>query len=245
MKALRRGFDAVAAVTRKELYSYFVSPMAYIVTAVFLLVNGFIFFLIVASPQAEASLRPLLPTTAFLLLLIVPVLTMRLLAEEKSTGTIELLMTFPVTDTQVVLGKFIATFLIYLLMLVPTLIYVAVIRIFGSSEWGPLLTAYLGLVLLGASFIAVGMFSSSLARNQIVAGVLGIGLLLLLWVMGAASTVLGPRLSSFVAYLSLNDHFTNFGQGVIELKDVIFYLSFIVGALFLTVRVQESSRWRS
>ena len=154
-------------------------------------------------------------------------------------------MTFPITDSQVVLGKFLATFVVYLLMLAPTLVYVVVIRAFGGNEWGPLLSAYLGLVLLGAVFIAVGMFSSSLARNQIVAGVLGIGLLLLLWVMGAASSVLGPRLSSLIAYLSLNDHFMNFGQGVIDLKDVVFYLSFIAGALFLTVRVLELSCWRA
>jgi ABC-2 type transport system permease protein len=245
LTALQQGLGATWAVTRKELYSYLVSPMAYVVTAVFSLVNGFIFFLIIANPGAEASLRPLLPTTAFLLLLIVPVLTMRLLAEEKATGTIELLMTFPVTDTQVVLGKFLATFLVYLLMLVPTVVYVAVIKVFGNSEWGPLLSAYLGLALLGGAFIAVGMLSSSLSRNQIVAGVVGIGLLLLLWVLGAASSVLGPRLSSFIGYLSLNDHFNNFGQGVIDLKDVVFYLSFIVGALFLTVRILESGRWRA
>ena len=102
-------------------------------------------------------------------------------------------MTFPITDTQVVLGKFLATFLVYLLMLLPTLVYVGVIRVFGGNEWGPLVSAYLGLVLLGGAFIAVGMFTSSLTRNQIVAGVLGIGILLLLWVLGAGSTVLGPR----------------------------------------------------
>ncbi len=245
MRGIGQGLNAIWAVTRKELYSYLVSPMAYVVTAVFLLVNGFIFFLIIASPSAEASLRPLLPTTAFLLLLIIPVLTMRLLAEEKSTGTIELLMTFPVSDSHVVWGKFLATYLVYLLMLLPTLVYVGVIKAYGNSEWGPLITAYVGLVLLGGAFIAVGMLSSSLARNQIVAGVVGIGVLLLLWVLGAAAGVLGPRLSSIVAYLSLNDHFQNFGQGVIDLKDVVFYLSFIAGALFLTVRVLESIRWRA
>ena len=245
MNVVRQGLNATWAMTRKELYSYLVSPMAYVVAAVFLLVNGFIFFLIIANPGAEATLQPLLPTTAFLLLLIIPVLTMRLLAEEKSTGTIELLMTFPVTDAQVVLGKFLATFLVYLLMLVPTLAYVGVIKFFGNSDWGPLLSAYLGLVLLGGAFIAVGMFTSSLTRNQIVAGVLGIGLLLLLWVLGAASSVLGPRLSSIIGYLSLNDHFSNFGQGVVDLKDIVFYLSFIFGALFLTVRVLESGRWRA
>ncbi|MDQ3700436.1 MAG: ABC transporter permease [Chloroflexota bacterium] len=245
MRFISQGLNATWAVARKELYSYLVSPMAYVVTAVFLLVNGFIFFLIIAGPSAEASLRPLLPTTAFLLLLIIPVLTMRLLAEEKSTGTIELLMTFPVTDSHVVLGKFLATYLVYLAMLVPTLVYVGVIKVFGNSEWGPLVTAYVGLMLLGGAFIAVGMLSSSLARNQIVAGVVGIGILLLLWVLGAAGSVLGPRLSGLVGYLSLNDHYQNFGQGVIDLKDVVFYLSFIAGALFLTVRVLESGRWRA
>ncbi len=245
MNAVRQSLAGVGAIVRKELYSYLVSPMAYVVAAVFLLINGFIFFLILANGFAEANLQPLLPTTAFLLLLVIPVLTMRLLAEERGTGTIELLMTFPITDTQVVIGKYLATMLVYLLMLVPTLVYVAVLKIYGNSEWGPLITAYVGLILLGGAFVAVGMFSSSLARNQIVAGVVGIGILLLLWVMGAASGVLGPRLSSVLAYFSLSDHFQNFGQGVIELKDIIFYLSFIFGALFLTVRVFESARWRA
>jgi ABC-2 type transport system permease protein len=236
---------AIGAVTRKELYSYLVSPMAYVVTAVFLLINGFIFFLIISSGFQEPSLGPLLPTTAFLLLLIIPVLTMRLLAEEKSTGTIELLMTFPITDTQVVLGKFIATLVVFALMLVPTLVYVVILRAFGGTEWGTLAAAYLGLFLLGASFIAVGMFSSSLARNQIVAAVTGIGILLVLWVLSAASGVLGTRLGAFLAYMSLNDHFNSFQRGVVELKDVVFYLSVTLAALFLTVRVVESSRYRA
>jgi ABC-2 type transport system permease protein len=245
MRSVRAGLAGIGAVTRKELYSYLVSPMPYVVTAVFLLVNGFIFFLIVSSASAEATLRPILPTTAFLLLLILPVLTMRLLAEEKATGTIELLMTFPITDAQVVIGKFLATLLVYILMLVPTLAYVFMVKAFGNSEWGPLITAYIGLILLGASFIALGMFSSSLVRNQIIAAVVGIGLLLLLWVMGAAGSVLGPRLSGVLAYLSLNDHFNSFQQGVLEVKDIVFYLSVTVGALFLTVRVLESGRWRA
>jgi ABC-2 type transport system permease protein len=245
MKGLRQGLAAIGAVVRKELYSYLVSPMAYVVAAVFLLINGFIFFLILQNGFAQPNLQPLLPTTAFLLLLVIPVLTMRLLAEERGTGTVELLMTFPLTDTQVVLGKYLATMVVYVLMLVPTLAYVVVLKVYGNSEWGPLITAYLGLILLGGAFVAVGMFSSSLARNQIVAGVVGIGILLLLWVLGAAAGVLGPRLSGVLSYLSLSDHFQNFGQGVIELKDVVFYLSFIVGALFLTVRIFESARWRA
>ena len=245
MRALGQWFAAVGAMMRKELYSYLVSPMAYVVAAVFLLINGFIFFLILANGFADPTLQPLLPTTAFLLLLVIPVLTMRLLAEERGTGTIELLMTFPITDTQVVLGKYFATMVVYVLMLVPTLAYVGILKIYGNSEWGPLITAYLGLILLGGAFVAIGMFSSSLARNQIVAGVVGIGILLLLWVMGAATGILGPRLSGVLAYLSLSDHFQNFGQGVIELKDIVFYVSVIIAALFLTVRVFESGRWRA
>lgn len=245
MRWATQGLAAIWAMTRKELYSYLVSPMAYVVAAVFLLVNGLIFFLILNSGFPEATLKPLLPTTAFLLLLLIPVLTMRLLAEEKSTGTVELLMTFPITDTQVVLGKFLATLLVFILMLVPTLVYVIVLKVFGNAEWGPLVTAYLGLILLGGAFIAIGMFASSLTRNQIVAAVFGIGLLLLLWIMSSASSVLGPRIGGFLAYLSLNDHFNSFQEGVLEGKDVLFYFSLIAVSLFLTIRVFESSRWRA
>ena len=245
MKQLTSGTVAIAAMARKELYSYLMSPMAYVVTAVFLLINGFIFFLILSSGFPEPNLRPLLPTTAFLLLLVLPVLTMRLLAEEKSTGTMELLMTFPITDTQVIVGKFLATLAVYCLMLVPTLAYVFILKAFGNSEWGPLFTAYLGLILFGATVISIGMLSSSFARSQIVAAVIGIGSLLMLWVLGSAGSVLGPRLGAVLSYLSVNEHLNSFLQGVIDLKDVVFYLSMTVGALFLTIRVFESARWRA
>lgn len=245
MRSFNMGLSAIGAVAGKELYSYLVSPMPYVVTAVFLLINGFIFFLLINNGFPEPNLRPLLPTTAFLLLLIIPVFTMRLIAEERAQGTVELLMTFPLTDTQVVLGKFFATLGVYILMLVPTLGYVFILKAFGSTEWGPLFTAYLGLLLLGSAFIAVGMLTSSLTRNQIVAAVTGIGVLLFLWVLGAAASVLGPRMSGIFSYMSLNDHFNNFQQGVIDLKDIVFYLSVTVGALFLTIRVFESGRWRA
>ena len=245
MRAISSGLAAIGAVTRKELYSYLVSPMAYVVTAVFLLINGFIFYLILNNGFPEPTLRPLLPTTAFLLLLVIPVLTMRLLAEEKSTGTIELLMTFPITDTQVVVGKFLATLIVYALMLVPTLGYVFILKVYGNTEWGPLITAYLGLLLFGGTVISVGMLTSSLARSQIVAGVLGIGALLMLWVLGAAGSIMGPRTGAVLSYLSVNEHLNSFLQGVIALKDIVFYLSMTVGSLFLTVRILESARWRA
>ena len=144
------------AITRKELYSYLVSPVAYAVAAAFLLINGLVFYYFISSPLAEASLQPILSSTVFILLLLTPILTMRLIAEERSTGTIELLMTFPVTDLQVVLGKFLATLITYALMLVPTLTYVVVIAVFGEPEVGILISAYLGLLLLGGAYIAVG-----------------------------------------------------------------------------------------
>ncbi len=244
-RALGGGGAAVAAMARKELYSYLVSPMVYVVTAVFLLINGLIFYATLANGFPEPNLRPILPTTAFLLLLVIPVLTMRLLAEEKSTGTIELLMTFPITDTQVVLGKFLATLAVYGLMLITTLGNVVILKAFGSTEWGPLLTAYLGLLLFGAAVISIGMLSSSLTRSQIVAAVLGIGLLLLLWIMGGIGGLINPRIGAFFTYLSVNDHLNQFMQGVIELKDIVYYLSITGGALFLTVQVFQSARWRA
>ncbi|HAH16541.1 MAG: ABC transporter permease [Proteobacteria bacterium] len=243
--SIARHWFGTWAVSRRELYAYLVSPMAYAVASVFLLVNGFIFFLILAQGFAEANLKAILPTTAFLLLLVIPVLTMRLVAEERSSGTIELLMTFPLTDAQVVVGKFLATLITYALMLVPTLAYVLIIVIYGATEWGPIMSAYIGLLLLGGAFISLGLFASSLTRNQIVAAIVGIGLLLMLWVLGSGASVLGPRLSPIVGYLSLAEHFQNFGLGVLEVKDVVYYLSVMVGCLFLTTRVLESGRWRA
>ena len=245
---MTRGFGAylagISAVAQRELYGYLVSPTVYAVASVFLLVNGWIFYLILAQGYAEASLKAILPTTAFLLLLVVPMLTMRLVAEERSSGTIELLMTFPLTDAQVVLGKYVATLLAFMLTLVPTLAYVAIILAYGATDYGPLITAYLGLILLGGSFIGVGILASALTRSQLVAGVIAFGMLLMLWVLGAAAGVLGPRLSPIIAYLSLAEHFQNFGSGVVDIKDLVFYSSAIIATLVVTTRVVESGRWR-
>jgi ABC-2 type transport system permease protein len=154
-------------------------------------------------------------------------------------------MTFPITDAQVVLGKFLATWAVYGLMLVTTLGNVAILKAFGNTEWGPLITAYLGLALFGAAVISIGMLSSSLTRSQIVAAVLGIGILLLLWILGGVGSLMSPTLGPLFAYLSVNDHLNNFMQGVIDLKDVVYYLSITAGMLFLTVQVFQSARWRA
>lgn len=239
---------AIWAVARKELYSYVVSPMAYVVATVFLLVTGVIFYSMMASQITSATLEPLLPSIVFLLGLVVPIFTMRLVAEEKATGTVELLMTFPLTDTHVVLGKYLAAFITYAAMLVPTLVFPAVLRAYGATDVGPLATAYLGLLLIGGAFLAVGMFASSLARSQIIAAVVGVGLLLMFWIIGFVSQSLAPVFGSAASrglgYLSLVDHFEDFGRGVLQTGDVVFYLTFIFTALFLTVQTLQSSRWR-
>ena len=131
-----------------------------------------------------------------------------------------------------------------MLTLVPTLTYVAIILTYGATDYGPLITAYIGLILLGGSFIGVGILASALTRSQLVAGVIAFGMLLMLWVLGAAAGVLGPRLSPIIAYLSLAEHFQNFGSGVVDVKDIVFYLSAIVATLVVTTRVVESGRWR-
>lgn len=242
------GLRETWAVARRELYSYVVSPMPYVVAAVFLVITGVIFYSMMANPIAGATLRPLLPSMVFLLGLVVPIFTMRLIAEEKAAGTIELLMTFPLTDGHVVMGKYLATFVVYVVMLVPTVTFPLVLWVYGARDIGPLGTAYIGLVLLGAAFLAVGIFASSLARSQIIAAVVGVGLLLLLWVIGfvaqGLTPVVGATLARGLGYLSLVDHFEDFGRGMIETRDVVYYLTFTCALLFLTVQAVQSSRWR-
>ena len=244
-RAVGSGLAAIGAIMRRELYSYLVSPMVYVVTAVFLFLNGTIFARTLTEGSAQPTLEPVIPTTAFLLLLILPVLTMRLLAEEKATGTVELLMTFPVTDTQVILGKYFATVATYCLMLVPTLAYVVILGVLGNTEWGPLITAYVGLILFGAAVIAIGMLTSSITRSQIVAGVVGIGFLVALWIAGIFAPVVSPQAGPVFQYLSVSEHLNSFAQGVITLKDTVYFLSVAAVGVFLSIQIFQSARWRA
>jgi len=248
-------------VFKKEMRLYFTSPTAYVVIAVFLLLAGYFFFAIfdfftraslqtAMNPQmgrdlnvTDNVLRPLFSNVSVILLLLMPLVTMRQFAEERRSGTIELLLTYPVRDGAVLLGKFLAALALYVIMLVLTLVYPALLFYFARPEWGPVLTGYLGLLLLGAAFIATGLFASSLTENQIVAAMTTFGILLLFWVIGwTAETwrAAGPVLTQ----LSLIEHFDNFTKGVLDTRDVIYYLSFIVFALFLTLRSLEARRWK-
>ncbi len=249
-------------IFKKEMLLYFTSPVAYVVFTFFLLILGYFFYSIFAfynltSMQAamnpafardlniiDAVMRPLFSNTGIILLFFMPMLTMRLFAEEKRSGTIELLLTFPVRDSEVLLGKFAAAMGLFLMLLGFTALYPGIVGYFARAEWGPLLSGYLGLVLLGGAFLAVGVLISSLTENQIVAGFATFGVLLGFWVIGWSADLVGGGWRTLFQYLSILEHLDNFGKGVIDTRDVVYYLSVIVLALFLTMRSLESKRWR-
>lgn len=249
-------------VFKKELVSYFASPIAYIVYCMFLIIAGYLFysgitFFSVLSFQSlnhpnlvqglnvtEGVFRPLYLNMAVILLLMMPLLTMRLFAEEKKSGTIELLLTNPVRDLEVVLGKYGACLTVYAVMLLITALFPVFTYFVGSPEAGPILSSYLGLLLLGASFTAIGILISSLTENQIIAAAVTFGVLLLLWVVSWSATLAGPVWGTVLLDLSATEHFQNFARGVINTNDVIYYLNLTVFSLFLTMRSLESKRWR-
>ena len=252
----------VWTIFKKEMRLYFTSPVAYVVFTFFLLIVGYFFYSIFAfynlmSMQAamnpafarelnisDAVMRPLFSNTGIILLFSVPMLTMRLFAEEKRSGTIELLLTFPVRDSEVLLGKYAAAMGLFLMLLGLTALYPGIVAYFARVEWGPLLSGYLGLILLGGSFLAVGLMISSLTENQIVAGFATFGILLLFWVIGWAADLAAGNWRALFQYLSILEHLDSFGKGVIDTRDVVYYLSVIALSLFLTMRSLESKRWR-
>ncbi len=229
-------------IALKEFKSYLASPMAYVVTGIFLAVTGLIFS-ISPSTYIETSIRGFLETGSLLLLLLAAVLTMRLLAEERKMGTIELLLTAPVRDSEVIMGKFLGSLGILTAMLALTFYYPLLLMWFGDPDWGPIVTGYFGLFLLGCISLAVGLFASSLTSNQIVAAVLAGGILLTLWFVGMATDLLPEAMGEIVGYLSLYYHFPDFMRGVIDTRGVIYYISITVLFLFLAIRSLESSRW--
>jgi len=233
----------VVAIARRELGSYFASPLAYVVTAAFLVINGVFFYLNLYFGQ-QATIRPVVQTILTIFLLLTPVLSMRLLAEEQRTGTLELLLTAPVRDGEVVLGKYLAGLGFVGAMLALTLVYPAILFAFGSPDRGAVLGGYLAMVLFAAAAMALGLFASSLTQNQIVAAVIAFAFLLVLWVLDGLSSVFGGKAGEVVGYLALYPHFNDLTKGVIDTKDVIYYLSLVVGALFLTARSLEARRWR-
>jgi len=229
-------------IALKEFKSYLASPMAYVVTGIFLVLTGF-FFQSSPTTYSETSINGFLAYGSILLLLLAPVLTMRLLAEEKKMGTLELLLTAPVRDSEVIMGKFLGSLGILTAMLALTFYYPILLMWFGDPDIGPIATGYLGLFLLGCTSLAVGLFASSLTSNQIVAVVIAGGILFALWFIGMAADLLPEALGEVIGYLSLYYHFPDFMRGVIDTRGIIYYLSITALFLFLAVRSLENSRW--
>ena len=251
----------ILAIAHKELKSYFSSPIAYIAIGLWALLYGYFFFAILNffvrqsmqmnqfGPQAlnlnQQLIRPLLQNVTILILFLMPMVTMRTYSEEKRSGTMELLLTSPVTDFQIVLGKFFGALALYSVMLLVTLLHLGALYFYGGRpEWKPIVTSYLGLLLLGGCFIAVGLFISSLTKNQIVAGMVTFAVFLLLWIITWMGNFFGPTGEKLTTYLSIIDHFDDFGKGVVDTTHLIYYLCFITFGLFLTAKSVDSERWR-
>lgn len=232
------------AIAERELKAYFVSPIAYVLTALFLLISGYLFSVILLNTN-EASLRYLVSNLSVIWLFITPALTMRLLAEEARSGTIELLLTNPVRDVEVVLGKYLGVLGLLLVMLAFTLYYPALLFIFGNPDRGPMVAGYLGVILQAAAFLAVGLLASSLTQNQIVAAVLTFAILLIMWLSESVANFIGKPASDVMRYLSVTSHSQDFARGVIDTTHVVYFLSVVAAALFLTFLSLQTRRWRA
>ena len=233
----------IGTIAGKELYSLFVSPIAYIAIFVFLVVcNLFYIGTVVRGQQADISV--VFQDMAIVMIFTAPAITMRMLAEEQRAGTMELLLTSPITETELVLGKWLAAMVLFLVMVVCTAPYPLFLLKFATPDMGPILGGYLGIVLLVGMFMAIGLIMSSLTQNQIVAWMLSFGILLILWLLQILSQVGTGGAAVVVQYLAFSPHFDGFTSGTIQLKDLVYYLSLTLIALFLTVRSIETRRWR-
>jgi ABC-2 type transport system permease protein len=187
---------------------------------------------------------PVFINATVMMLFLLPAITMRTYAEEKRSGTIELLLTAPVTDTEIILGKFLGAMGLYAAMLAVTLIHILLLFWFGNPEWKPIVSAYLGMLLMGGCFISVGLLISSLTKNQIVAGVVTFAVFLMLWVINWIGVFVGPTAQAILSHLSITDHFDDFSRGVLDTKHLVYYISFMSLGLFLTAKSVDSERWR-
>jgi len=219
----------------KELQALFTSPIAYAVIAVFLVLTGYAFTSVLFLSKT-ATLVHTFAQAATMLLLIVPVLTMRLLAEERRHGTLELLLASPVREFELVLAKFTASLCVVVFMLALTAPYAIALHVYGDPDWGPVYSGYLGLLLLGAALTAVGLAVSALTSSQIVAAVVSLGLFLLLWMLGPLGALLPEPYDSFVVNLSLLVRFTPFATGALYLSDLGFFLTLVLLGLLLSAR---------
>ena len=243
----------LCAITRRELTSAFYSPMAYVVLTVFLVITGIVFPIIINPAGGEAAMRNpadandihhLLGLMGSLLIFTAPLLTLRLVAEEQRSGTIETLMTTPVSDSEVVVGKWLAVSIFYSFILAFTWAYVAIIAYFGDPDWGPIFAHYIGLVLLGGMFLAVGVFGSSLTRSQIVAGIVTFVVIFVYLLLGWLGEWIGGAHGKFLSQLGAFRHLASLAEGHVDTRDVVYFITMTALWLFLGTRVLESRKWR-
>jgi ABC-2 type transport system permease protein len=251
----------VLAIADKEMRSNFASPIAYILIGLFSLLFGWFFYvyLMAFAQQSQQMMqfggggganlnqmmiRGLFQNTAVIILFVMPMITMRTYSEEKRSGTIELLLTSPLTDLQIIVGKFLGALALYAAMLLVTMIYIGILFKIGQPEWRPIAAGYLGLLLMGGCFLSAGLFISSLTKNQIVAGFLTFVTFLMLWIISWIGESSGPTTQAIVNHLSITQNFDDFARGVIDTKPIVYYLSFITFGLFLTAKSVDSERWR-
>ena len=255
----------IFTIAGREFRSIFTSPVAYVVLTGFLLLSGWFFFNLLARFNLLISLyssfqqmsqnteqlnlnqfviAPLLQNLSVILIILIPMVTMRSLAEEKRTGTYELLLTSPISPGQIVLGKFLGIAGFTIIMVGMTGIYALILLAYGNPEVGVMLSGFLGLLLLALAFVAIGLFASSLTENQIIAAVTGLVMTLLLFMIAWPAESAGDAIGPVLKYISVQEHFSELLQGVIETKSLIYFASMVVGWLFLTQRSVESIRWR-
>jgi len=252
----------ILAIAHKELKSYFSTPIAYVVIGFFAFLWGWFFYaaLMFFNQQSLQSgfggpegvsmnqqlIRPLFLNASVIMLFVLPLITMRTYSEEKRSGTIELLLTSPLTDFQIIVGKFVGALALYAAMLAVTIVHMALLFSWGNPapEWRPVLTGYLGLLLMGGCFISVGLLISSLTKNQIVSGMVTFAVFLMLWVINWTASFAGPTMQNVLNYLSITDHFDDFTKGILDTKHLIYYFSVISFGLFLTARSVDTERWK-
>ncbi len=232
-------------LARREMAGYFFSPMAYVIGALFILSSGLWFFHRIFIPGQEASLRPLFEAMGYIMVFAVPLLTMRLVSEEYHSGTIETLMTAPVTDAEVILGKFMGVMGFYLALLGGTGVFLVLMVLFGQPDPGVALMGYIGMILLGAAYASVGLFASTLSRHQLVAAIVGIAILSVFAILMQTLVAHAPEpLNYIAARLNAMTYFKDFSRGVFDTRGVVYFLSATILMLFLSVKALESQRWR-
>jgi ABC-2 type transport system permease protein len=230
-------------ISRREIRTYFNSPVAYIVVTVMTGIAGYLFFSQLFL-QKQAELRELFQFMPFIFMFVVPAITMRLLADEKASGTLELLSTMPVRDWEVVVGKFLAALALLATAIGLTIVFAITVRFLGPIDRGPVIGGYIGLILMGAAYVSIGVMCSAFTRNSIVAFISSFGICFALYLFGRLVQIVPETLQPVVAFLSIDGHFENIGRGVIDSRDVIYYLSVIGTCLLLATTSLESRRWK-